>query len=209
MEQNPRTSISAVVALIVAIIALSLSPWPIVNNFAFVLAVIALVLSIIGWVATGKNKKKGRRMAIISLIVALLSCGIVLASQKFYSDTLDKAGKDFNEAADRATGKSTDEILGKEVDVEIGSFQATTGEFGVVETTLPIKVTNKLKESKSYSIQIEAVDESGQRIAEDTAYANNLTANQSQEFKLFQFVQSDQVEKLKKAKFKVLSVSQN
>jgi hypothetical protein len=202
-----KRSISTVTALIIAIISLLLSPVPIVNNFAFVLAVIALIFGFIGLRATKKGKKKGRKMAIISLILAVLACAIVLASQKFYGDSLDKAGKDIQTSVNNSSGKNTSNLLGKAVTVDIGAFQVTPDQY-TTSTSLPVKVTNKENSSKSYSIQIEAVDSSGTRIDDDTVNVNNLGANQSQDFKAFEFVQSDKVDALKTSTFKVASVSQ-
>ncbi len=205
---HKKRSISAVTALILAIIGLLLSAIPIVNNFAFVLAVIALIFGVVGFFATKNNKKKGRKTVIIAFILAILACVIVLASQKFYSDSLDNAGKQIQKSADNASGKNTSNILGKDVDVTLGAFQVTTPDEFTTNTQLPVTVTNKDSQPKSYSIQIEAVDASGTRIVDDTVYANNLSSKQTQNFKAFEYVDPDKVEAVKKAKFKVVSVSQ-
>lgn len=202
-----KRSISAVTSLVIAIISLLLSPIPIVNNFAFVLAIIAIIFGLVGLGATKKGKKKGRKMVIISLILAVLACVVVLASQKFYGDALDKTSKDIQTSADNSSGKNTSNLLGKAVTVDIGAFQVVPDQY-TTNTSLPVKVTNKENSSKSYSIQIEAVDSSGSRIADDTVSANNLGAHQSQDFKAFEFVESGKVDALKTATFKVASVSQ-
>lgn len=201
-------SVSAIVGLVVAIIALLLSAIPIINNFSFVLAVIGLVLGIVGLVKIKKGKRTGSKVAISAIVISVISVGIVIASQAAYVAVLDEASESFNESADKVTGKSTDDLLKNDVTVTLGTFSATKDEFGTDKTVLPVSVTNKVSESKSYSIQIEAVDENGQRISDETVYANNLGANQTQELKAFEFVQSDKVESLKAATFKIVSVSQ-
>lgn len=206
-HNEKKRSISAVTALVIAIISLLLSAIPIINNFAFVLAVIAIIFGFIGLSGTRKGKKKGRKMAIISLILAVLACVIVLASQEFYGNSLDKAGKDIQTSVDNSSGKNTSNLLGKAVTVDIGAFQVTPDQY-TTNTSLPVKVTNKANSSKTYTIQIEAVDSTGTRIDDDTVNATNLGANESQDFKAFEFVQSDKVEALKTATFKVASVSQ-
>jgi hypothetical protein len=120
---------------------------------------------------------------------------------------VDTADKEAKESFDSSTGKNTDDLLANDVSVEIGKFQVKEDEF-MTETTLPVKITNKNSEAKSYEIKIEAVDSTGKRIADDTVYVDNLGASQSQEFKAFQFVESDKVSTLRKAKFKILTVSQ-
>lgn len=67
---------------------------------------------------------------------------------------------------------------------------------------------NMTDEKKSFSIHIEAVNSDGKRINDDTVYANNLNANQTQEFEAFTLVQSDKVDELKDATFKIVEVSE-
>ena len=59
----------------------------------------------------------------------------------------------------------------------------------------------------SYSITIEAVDENGKRIQDDTVYVNDLNAGQEQDFEAFTLITSDDAKKLKTAKFNILEVS--
>lgn len=203
---NTGRSASAIVALVLAIIGLLLSAVPIINNFAFVLAAVAIVLGIVAIVKTGKSGKKGRTMAIVSVVLAVLTVVIVLSTQKLYVDTLNTATQELEQTSNDASGDNTEEILGRDVDVTLGEFAATEGEF-MTETSLPVTVVNKLTEAKSYSIQVAAEDASGNKIADDYINANNLGAKQTQEFKLFQYVESDKVEAMKTATFKVVSVS--
>lgn len=77
----------------------------------------------------------------------------------------------------------------------------------ITKTTLPVTAENKASEKKTYSIDIEAVDEKGTRIEKDTIIASELNPKQSGEYKVFEHVSNDKLSALKKAKFKVLSVS--
>ena len=54
---------------------------------------------------------------------------------------------------------------------------------------------------------MEAVDQNGNRINQDYVYANNLTAGQSQDFDIFQFVSSDQIEAMQNATFNIVEAS--
>ncbi len=200
-------SLSSMIGLIISIIGLLLSAVPIINNFAFLLLAISLILGIVGVIKTKKNKKRGRKLAITAVILSVIGIVVVIASQSFYGSVLDKTGDEINKSVDESTGKSTNKILGKDVDVKLGTFTAIPGEF-MTNTKLPVTVKNKTKETKSYSIQIEAIDASGKRITDDTVSVDNLGANQSQDFKAFEYVEDGQIKALKSATFKVASVSQ-
>lgn len=76
-------------ALIIGVCALALAFFPIINNFAFALALIALLLGSIGWVGT---RRSGPSMAIVAVIVALLAAGGVLWSQWWYAKTVQEFG---------------------------------------------------------------------------------------------------------------------
>lgn len=47
----------------------------------------------------------------------------------------------------------------------------------ITKTTLPVTAENKANEKKTYHIEMEAVDEKGTRIAQDTVYVNDLNPN--------------------------------
>lgn len=207
-EINVSRPVVTVVGLVVSIVALLLSAVPIINNFAFLLALVSLVLGIVGVVKTKKGKVAGRTMAIIVIVLSILAGVVVLASQSFYSNAIDNAANEVNKSLDDSTGVNTEEILDKSVTVEMGTFVVNEDQYGIVNTELPVKITNKLDEQKSFSVQIEAVDAKGNRVADDTVYANSLNAKQTQSFNAFQYVPSDKVDGLKSATFKILSVSQ-
>lgn len=71
-----------------------------------------------------------------------------------------------------------------------------------------MKVTNKLGESKSYTVKVEAVDASGTRILDDTVYADKLGAGQSQDLEAFKHIESTKLDLVKAATFKIASVSE-
>ena len=192
----------ATAALVLGIIGVVLSFIPIINNAAFVLGALALIFAIVALV-----KKKSVVMAIVSLIIAVTAMVITLAMQKSFSDTLNKATDEINKNADNASGNNTDEILKNDVSVTLGEFTITNGEYGVKSSKMTVSVTNKMAEKKSFSIKIEAVNTEGDRIAEDTIYANDLGAGQSQNFDVFTLVSGDKYDALKSANFKIVSVS--
>ena len=107
----------------------------------------------------------------------------------------------------KATGASTEEVLANDANVELGNFEVTKSSYGVTNTKLTVKVTNKTSEKKSFSFHIEAVDATGERIDEGYVYANDLAAGHSQNFEIFTLVTSDKIDKMKKASFKIIEAS--
>lgn len=183
--------------LVLGIIGVCTSIIPIVNNVSFVMGVLAVIFGLVS------IKKAGKGKMIATVILGILAIAITLNSQKAVSDSLDALSEDL----DTASGENTEQVLANDVDVALGNFEATTGEYGMTDTKLTVKVTNKTNETKSFNIQVEAVDTNGNRINQDYIYANNLTAGQSQDFDIFQFVSSDQIEAMQNATFNIVEAS--
>ena len=199
MKEEKKTGFS-VAAMVLGIIGICLSFIPIVNNVSFILGVLSVIFAIVSLV-----KKSGKAKAIVGLILGILSVVITLSLQNSWSKSLDDVGKDL----DNMTGDNTEEILKKDVDVNIGKLNVTTDEYGYSDSELVVTVTNKSKEKKSFTIHIEAVDNSGKRIDDDYVYANDLNSGQTQDFKIFTLVSSEKLEQMKSAEFKIIDVSMN
>lgn len=83
-------SASAIVGLVVGIIAILLSWVPIVNNFAAILGVIGVVFGIVGIVATrSKGRRRGKALAIAATVLSVISIVIVLVTQSSYGKAID------------------------------------------------------------------------------------------------------------------------
>ena len=199
MANNEQTEKSGLctAGLVLGIIGVCTSFVPIINNLSFIMGVLAVIFGLIS------IKKAGKGKMISTIVLGVLAITITLNAQKALSDSLDDISKDL----DTATGKNTEQVLGTSVDVVLGNFEVTKKQYGINETKLPVKVTNKTNETKSFSIQVEAVSQDGTRITTDYIYANNLTEGQSQDFKIFEYVQSENLEKMKNAKFNIVEVS--
>lgn len=200
MSNHSETNKSgfATAGLVLGIIGVCTSFIPIVNNLSFILALIGILFGIVSLV-----KKASKGQAIAGIIVCVLAIVITINSQQALSDSLDAVSKDL----DKATGSSTEEVLKNDVDVILGNFEVKKGEYGLTETQLKVNVKNKTSETKSFSIQVEVVDSNGTRIATDYIYANSLGAGQNQEFKIFEFVESEKLDSMKNATFKIVEVS--
>ena len=199
MKEEKKTGFS-VAAMVLGIIGICLSFIPIVNNVSFILGVLSVIFAIVSLV-----KKSGKAKAIVGLILGILSVVITISLQNSWSKSLDDVGKDL----DNMTGDNTEEILKKDVDVNIGKLNVTPDEYGYSDSELVVTVTNKSKEKKSFTIHIEAVDNTGKRIDDDYVYANDLNSGQTQDFKIFTLVSSEKLEQMKSAEFKIIDVSMN
>lgn len=197
MEEKKKSGL-ATAGLILGIIGICTSFIPIINNISFVLGLIGAIMGIIALI-----KKTGKNQAIAGIILCILAVIITVNSQKALTDTLNEVSTNL----DKATGSSTEEVLKNDVNVELGNFEVTEDNYGLVNTKLTVKVTNKTGEKKSFNLHIEAVDASGARIDEDYVYANGLASGQSQNFDIFAFVSSDKIDTMKNATFKIVEAS--
>jgi len=191
----------ATASFVLGIISIALSFIPIINNVVFVTAIIAIILGLVSLI-----KKQKIAFSIIALILGVASIFCTISIQKSISDSIDEIVDETNSSLNDMDGTNTEEILGRDVEVTLGEFEVEEGEY-ITETSLSIKVTNKLSEKASFNITIEAVDENGDRIDEGYVYANDLGAGQSQTFDIFEYVEEDKLEDMKNATFKIASVS--
>lgn len=201
MDEKKKSGLSTA-GMVLGIVAICTSFIPIINNLAFAMALVALVFGIIGVV-----KKAGTGKAVAGIILAILAMIFTVSAQKSLSDSIDNSINELNQEFDKISGNSTEEILKNDVDVVLGDFKAVKGDYGLTDTSLPVKVTNKNSEKKSFSIHIEAVDSNGSRLDDGYVYANDLASGQTQEFEVFTYVSSDQLETMKNATFKIVDVS--
>lgn len=185
-------------SLVLGIIGICTSFIPIVNNLSFLLGLIGGIFAIVSLL-----KKASKGQAIAGIILCVLAIIITINSQKALADGLNEVSSNLN----KATGASTEEILKNDVNVELGNFEVTKGSYGITNTKLTVKVTNKTSEKKSFSLYIEAVDSTGTRIDDGYVYANDLGAGQSQNFDIFTLVTSDKVDAMEKATFKIVEAS--
>lgn len=188
----------ATAGLVLGIIGVCTSFIPIVNNLSFILGLIGILFAIVSLV-----KKASKGQAIAGIIICVLAIVITINSQQALSDSLNAVSSEL----DKATGNSTEQILKNDVEVSLGNFEVKKGEYGITETKLKVNVKNKTSETKSFSIQVEAVDSNGTRLATDYIYANSLGSGQNQEFKIFEYVESEKIESIKNATFKIVEVS--
>lgn len=124
MKQERK--VLGILAIIFGAMALIGSWMPIINNFSFVLAILALIFGLIGFAV---NRKRPKTLAIIGTILSVVSIAIVLATQAMYAKSLDKVGKDVEQAVSSAS--SSIESSQKEEDAK---FNWTKEQFDALVT---------------------------------------------------------------------------
>lgn len=188
----------ATAGLVLGIIGACTSFIPIVNNLSFVLGLVGILFGVVSLI-----KKASKGQAVAGIIICILAIVITISSQKTISDSINEVSADL----DKAIGNSTEEVLKNDVEVSLGNFEVEEDEYGLTNSQLKVNVKNKTSETKSFNIQIEAVDSNGNRIATDYIYANSLNAGQNQEFKVFEYVESDKLDSMKNATFNIVEAS--
>lgn len=199
MKETKKSGLGTA-GLVLGIIGICTSFIPIINNLSFVMGILAVILGIIALA-----KKAGKGKTITAIILGVLAIVITINSQKALSESLNEAVSTFNNSMNEISGGKTEEILGKDVEVILGEFEVEENDYWA-KTKMVVKVTNKTSERKSFNIQIEAINESGDRITQDYVYANDLGAGQSQNFDIFTLVTSDKLEMMKNATYKIVEV---
>lgn len=180
----------ATTGLVLGIIGICTSFIPIINNASFVLGILAVIFGLIPLI-----KKASKGKAIAAIILGILSVVITLSMQSSWSESFDNMD-----------GTNTEKVL-EILDVNIGNFEVKTDEYGFSETKLIVKLTNNSDEQQSFDIEIEAVDSEGNRIDSETIYASDLASGQSQSFDIFEFIEDENIDAMKNAKFKVIEAS--
>ncbi|WP_433322386.1 DUF5067 domain-containing protein [Weissella tructae] len=107
MEKQREKMVLPVIGIVLGALALLLSWIPIINNLAFGLAIIGLVLTGISFFTNRKNVKT---LTFISLAISLVAGGIVLASQASFSKAIDSATSSSSKKAEstKKVSKITD-----------------------------------------------------------------------------------------------------
>ena len=194
--QYPKAkSAMAIAGLVLGIIALLTSFLPIINNLSFILAILGLIFAIVGMVGVVRGKKSGKGIAIAALIITILSCVIVLATQSMYSAAIDEVtdtsidvtteqNSSSNNGADATDATTSDyTIADEQLDSSNGYYAYITGTF-----------SNNSSEELSYvSITYNLYDADGNIIGNAYANANNVGAGSSWKYEATSALDPDEV----------------
>lgn len=192
----------AVTALVLGILGCCFGLIPILGFVSFPLAVVGLVFGIIGVIGGLKGTRSGKIMAIVGSILCVLALVLAIVGVVIVNNAVNELG----ESLDEVSGGNTSQILDNNLDVQLGQF-VTDGNEYIESGKLVVTLRNKGNETASFSVAVEAVDASGNRIEDDTAYVSDLAPGQSSKQDIFVLVPSDQFDALKGATFKVIEAS--
>ncbi|WP_149483064.1 hypothetical protein [Mycolicibacterium sp. P1-18] len=141
---------------------------------------------------------------IIWLIVACVAAPILLAVGAYAF--VAKTSSDLGSTLESMSGGQTQQILDEDLDVTLGAFDMDTSEYSS-RGTLPVTVKNKGDKRATFTVRIEAVTDSGERITDASVFANDLGPGQSYTDDLSFFVDDDKKRDLSHATFHIVSVS--
>ena len=194
-NQPKPKSAAAIVALVLGIVGLVSSWVPILNNLSFFLALIGLVFGIVGLVGTIRGKKSGKGLAIASLLICVIACAIVLATQSAYSAAINKSTKSVVSSSNTSsTSTSTTGAAASSGDAE--KYTIEDEEF--VEDTYNCKITgiytNKSGAKQSYvQVSYTLFDADGNQIGTAFANTNNLEDGGTWKFEASTLKNADEI----------------
>lgn len=214
----------AVAALVLGIVSLVFSGVPLLNFMMIVVAILAIVFGIVSLVKISRDKLrlKGKGLAItglvtggLALIVSIIMCiQLVLLGISYYQfkdaydydlDGLFEDGSYLNDYHSDYNSLDDSDDWKDDCEITLGDFGVSNiDELSVSSTSMPVIIKNISKTTKSFFVTIEAVDENGDRIAEDYASALKLAPGQSTTVSAFTYVDENKLSQLKTATFKVL-----
>lgn len=155
----------AIAALVLGIVAVATSFMPIINNASFFIALVGLILGIIGIVQTRKGKKSGSGIAIASVVLNVVACIAVLASQAYYSSAIDSAldslgASSSSSASSMSSSSSAQQATTSEstpkYEVSIDSATTTTDYSGAPALVVTFTWTNNSDSDTSFATALYA-----------------------------------------------------
>lgn len=195
-KKNSGLGIAGFVLSIISIVFCFI---PYINVIAYIMGVIALILGII----TLTNKKSKNGLPIASIILVIIA--FLIASTM--NSAANEAIKDTSEKINKIAGDSTEEVLKNDVEVTLGDLEISTDEYGFTNSKMVVTVKNITDSKKSYSIHVEAVDNEGKRISDGYAIVNDLGPGQITTEKIFEYIETEKLEAMKSATFKIVEAS--
>lgn len=151
------------------------------------------------------QKSNGLAIAAIAIAGTAL-CVLALTLTVIAAVMFDRAFSDVGDAPDTTMDARSAQILQDDLDVDLGQFVAAANP--LLETgKLPVTLRNKGHDTASFSVHVEAVDAGGNRIADDTAYAPNLSPGQFNVEDLFIFVPTDRYDAMSHATIRIVEAA--
>ena len=118
---------------------------------------------------------------------------------------IDRARSDVADARDATMDARSSQILRHDLDVDVGRFAPAANP--LLETgKLSVTLLNKGRNAATFSLHVEAVDAAGNRIADDTAQAANMSPGQFVTEELFIVVPTDRYDAMSHATIRIVEV---
>ena len=183
--------------LVLGIIGVVFAFIPLCYGIAYILGALALIFGIIGLVkkAEGHKALAATILGAVALIVGIVMNVIAVKTAEEFVDLWGE------EVVNTLLEDYDDDVLDTKVKVVLGKYQDAKDDTWS-DKALPVTVTNISDKTLSFSIGVEAVDENGNRIDEDTFYATELAPGQSYTEETFDWSSVDE-DVLEQATFRV------
>ena len=183
--------------LVLGVIGVVFAFIPFCYGIAYILGTLALIFGIIGLVkkAEGHKALAATILGAVALVVGIVMNVIAVKTAEEFVDLWGE------EVVNTLLEDYDNDVLDTKVKVVLGEYQNAKDDTWS-DKALPVTVTNISDKTLSFSIGVEAVDEDGNRIDEDTFYATELAPGQSYTEETFDWSSVDE-EVLEQATFRV------
>lgn len=204
LSDPPRKGMGfALTALLIGIFGSCSGLVPGFGVAALPVAAVGLIFGVIAWAGASKGVRPGKAMAVAGTLLCVLA--LILAT--FWFVVLANSFKDSGQSRKAITGQDTEEILRNDLDVEFGQF--VTGDGPRTSGKVVVTLRNKGAKGASFSIDVEALEADGTRIAADRTFTDALAPGQVAQTDMFVSVPTDKYDAMKKAIFKVVEASKH
>ncbi|MDR1196963.1 MAG: hypothetical protein LBL08_01665 [Candidatus Nomurabacteria bacterium] len=178
------------VGLGIGILGLIFGLIPNLNSYGIWLAIIALAIGLLGFFhKAGKYAKYLLILGGAALLVSLVSVSI---QNNLFWNSVDSRFS-------RQDGSMTDYLLKNDVDISFGEFTAEG---------MGMTIKNRNSERKSYGILVDAKNEAGEVITNQSIDTGGIASGAEKKITIFSITPDWQLESMKKAKFEITKVSQ-
>lgn len=177
----------AIAGFVLGIIALLTSFVPFVNNISFFLAILGIIFTIIGFVGIARGKKTGKGFAIAALVICVVSCAVVLATQNAYSEALTSASS-ATTVSSSSDGTASSDASAAATETQKSDFTVADEKLNIdtYSATITGTVTNTTDQDKSYvGVTYNLYDKDGNMIGNAYDGADTLKAGASWKFEAY------------------------
>ena len=152
-----RMSGMAITSLVLSIIGIVGSWMPILNNAAFVFAVLGFIFAIIALISMRKKNIGGKGLAIAGLVLSILGVVIVLYTQSMYANAWHKAFNDVSNASPQAQQNATSGASSSSSAAPSNSKDAQSAANALVAAAAVSKAQKEAASKAKYSVSVDSM----------------------------------------------------